>query len=141
MSQTTDVTLDGAGYMLAPGGYQRSQDGIAEGRTGRVAMQDFFGGQRRALQLERDRGWGGIGTGAALDGQGVVPWPHVESAALAATSAVPSAATPIPTATVNDHVYFAIGPRLYRTVALTAAAWAAPVEVWASGGAAITSLA
>jgi hypothetical protein len=141
MTQTTDIELDGAGYMLAPGGYRRSQDGIAEGRTGRVTMQDFFGGQRRALQLERDRGWGGIGTGAALDGQGVVPWPHVEAATLAATSAVPSATAPIPTATVNDHVYFAIGSRLYRTVALTAAAWGEPVEVWTSGGAAITSLA
>ncbi len=141
MSQSTDIVLDGAGYMLAPGGYRRSQDGIAEGRTGRVTMQDFFGGQRRALQLERDRGWGGIGTGAALDGQGVAPWPHVESASLAPTSAIPDANQSIPTATVNDHVFFAIGATLYRTVALSAPAWAAPIEVWDSGGPAITSLA
>ena len=53
-TQTTDIVLDGAGYMLAPGGYRRSQDGIAEGRTGRVTMQDFFGGQRRALRGHRD---------------------------------------------------------------------------------------
>jgi hypothetical protein len=142
MPEPTDITLAGAGYMLAPGGYQRSQDGIAEGRTGRVTMQDFFGGQRRALQLERDRGWGGIRTGGALDGQGVAPWPHITAASLSATSEIPSASTPIPTATVNDHVFFAIGSRLYRTVELTATAWAAPDEVWsAPGDVAITSLA
>ena len=141
MTQPTDIVLDGAGYMLAPGGYRRSQDGIAEGRTGRVTMQDFFGGQRRALQLERDRGWGGIGTGAALDGQGVAPWPRVETAALDGSSEIPDATTPIPTATVNDHVFFAIGPKLYRTVALSASAWAVPTEVWNSGGPAITALA
>ena len=141
MTQPTDIVLDGAGYMLAPGGYRRSQDGIAEGRTGRVTMQDFFGGQRRALQLERDRGWGGIGTGAALDGQGVAPWPRVETAALDGSSEIPDATTPIPTATVNDHVFFAIGPKLYRTIALSVSAWAVPTEVWDSGGPAITALA
>jgi hypothetical protein len=141
MPQTTDIVLDGAGYMLAPGGYRRAQDGVAEGRTGRVTMQDFFGGQRRALQLERDRGWGGIGTGAALDGQGVAPWPHIETTALDPTSEIPDAETPIPTATVNDHVFFAIGAKLYRTVALSAPAWAPPAEVWDSGGPTITSLA
>ncbi len=141
MTQPTDIVLDGAGYMLAPGGYRRSQDGIAEGRTGRVSMQDFFGGQRRALQLERDRGWGGIGTGAALDGQGVAPWPRVETAALDGSSEIPDATTPIPTATVNDHVFFAIGPKLYRTIALSVSAWAVPTEVWDSGGPAITALA
>jgi hypothetical protein len=104
-------------------------------------MQDFFGGQRRALQLERDRGWAGIGTGAALDGQGVAPWPHIETTTLDASSEIPDAGTPIPTATVNDHVFFAIGPTLYRTAALSAAAWAAPAEVWNSGGPSITSLA
>ena len=142
MSQATDITLDGAGYMLAPGGYQRSQDGIAEGRTGRVVMRDFFGGQLRALQLERDRGWGGIGTGPALDGQGVAPWPHVTTTSLATTSEMPNADAPIPTTTVNEHVFFAIGSRLYRTVALDATTWSAPVEVWDAGtGITITALA
>jgi hypothetical protein len=141
MPQDTDITLDGAGYMLAPGGYERSQDGIAEGRTGRIVMQDFFGGQHRALQLERDRGWGGIGTGPALDGQGVAPWPRIAAAALDPASQIPSATAPIPSATVNDHVFFAVGSRLYRTAALSSAVWSAPVEVWASGGPAITSLA
>lgn len=140
MPETTDITLDGAGYMLAPGHYRRSQDGIAEGRTGRIAMQDFYGGQRRALQLERDRGWGGIGTGPALDGQGVIPWPHISQASLPPGSTPPSAATPIPTATVSDHVFFGIGSHLYRTASFSAATWSQPDEVWAAG-ATITSLA
>jgi hypothetical protein len=56
MPQTTDIVLDGAGYMVLPGSYRRMQDGVAEGRMGRINLSDFFGGQRRALQLERDRG-------------------------------------------------------------------------------------
>lgn len=140
MPETTDFTLDGAGYMLVPGHYRRSQDGIAEGRTGRIVMQDFFGGQHRALQLERDRGWGGIGTGPALDGQGVMPWPHITDDALAPGSALPSATTPIPTATVNDHVFFAVGSHLYRSASLSAATWSEPDDIW-DAGATITSLA
>ena len=67
--QATDVTIGGAGYMVAPGSYGRTQDGMAEGRTGRIVMRDFFGGQRRALQLERDRGWDAAGVGPAYFGQ------------------------------------------------------------------------
>lgn len=142
MPETTDITLDNAGYMLAPGAYQRSQDGAPEGRTGRIVMRDFFGGQRRAIQLERDRGWGGIRTGPSLDGQGIVPWPHLASSALNAASEIPSASTPIPTATVNAYVFFAIGSRLYRTTSLSASNWATPAEVWDAGsGKTITSLA
>ncbi len=142
MSETTDISLDNAGYMLTPGAYQRSQDGMAEGRTGRIVMQDFFGGQHRALQLERDRGWAGIGTGPALDGQGIVPWPHIASSSLDGGSQVPSASTPVPTATVNEYVFFAIGSILYRTTALTATTWSTPAEVWNAGiGVTITSLA
>jgi transcriptional regulator with XRE-family HTH domain len=69
MPQTTDVEIGGAGYMLAPGTYRREQDGLPEGRPGRVVVRDFFGGQRRAVQLERDRGWDGLGVGPAYDGQ------------------------------------------------------------------------
>jgi len=141
MPEITDITLDGAGYMLAPGAYQRSQDGMPEGRTGRIVMKDFFGGQHRALQLERDRGWGGIGTGPALDGQGVAPWPHITTDSLPVDSEIPSTSSPIPTATVNEYIFFAIGPILYRTTALSASSWTTPVEVWDSGSVAITSLA
>lgn len=140
MPEITDITLDGAGYMLVPGHYRRSQDGMAEGRTGRIVMQDFYGGQRRALQMERDRGWGGIGTGPALDGQGVVPWPHITEATLPAGSPVPAASTPIPTAVVNDHVFFAIGTKLLRTASISSPTWSEPVVVW-DAGTPITSLA
>jgi len=67
---TTDVVLAGAGYMVAPGTYKRGQDGVAEGRTGRVGIRDFFGGNHRAFQLERDRaGWVSLGVGPAFGGQ------------------------------------------------------------------------
>ena len=70
MAQATDIVLNGAGYMLAPGTYKRTQDGVAEGRTGRVTIRDFFGGGHRAYQLERDRaGWDGEGIGPAFGGQ------------------------------------------------------------------------
>ena len=142
MPETTDITLDAAGYMLAPGAYQRSQDGMPEGRTGRIVMQDFFGGQHRALQLERDRGWDGIGTGPALDGQGIVPWPHITSASLAVDSEIPSSTTPIPSTIVNEYIFFGIGAKLYRTTSLTSSSWSTPVEVWDAGaGITITSLA
>src|SRR5690606_22967274 len=65
----------------------------------------------------------------------------VETSALDGSSEIPDATTPIPTATVNDHVFFAIGPKLYRTIALSVSAWAVPTEVWDSGGPAITALA
>src|SRR5262245_66541121 len=75
MPQPYDIELDGAGYMIAPGTYRRVSDGMPEGRTGRVVVKDFFGGQRRALQMERDRSWDSEGVGPALFGQGVEPWP------------------------------------------------------------------
>ncbi len=142
MPESTDISLDNAGYMLAPGVYQRTQDGMAEGRTGRIVMRDFFGGQHRALQLERDRGWDGIGTGPALDGQGVVPWPLIASTSLATGGPTPLASTPVPTATVNEYVFFAIGGKLYRTTQLIATTWTTPAEVWDAGtGITISSLA
>jgi hypothetical protein len=53
MPQSSDIVLDGTPYMLAPGSYRRASAGLPEGRTGRVAISDFVGGQRRAMQLER----------------------------------------------------------------------------------------
>ncbi len=69
MPQLTDVEIGGAGYMLAPGSYRRMQEGLAEGRPGRVMQRDFFAGSRRAVQLERDRGFDGLGVGPAFQGQ------------------------------------------------------------------------
>ena len=148
MAQKTDIVLDGAGYMLvAEGGsasaYVRAQDGMAEGRTGRIQVRDFFGGQRRAFQLERDRGGDGLAVGPALGGQGVTPWPAMGMAALSTAGGVslPSAGAPIPAVTIGNHVFFARGRYLYRTVALTATGWGAETQVWDAGvGKTITSL-
>lgn len=70
MAQPTDIVIEGAGYMIVPGHYTRSQDGAPEGRTGRISFRDFFGGLRRHLQLERDRGFDGLNAGPVLGGPG-----------------------------------------------------------------------
>ncbi len=79
MPQPTDVRIAGTDYMLAPGAgaYRRGSDGLPEGRARRVVLRDFFGGQRRAFQLERDRGWDGLVVRGTLGGQGIEPWPHL----------------------------------------------------------------
>lgn len=137
MGQRTDVVLDGAGYMLVPGtgpaAYTRSQDGIAEGRTGRIALRDFFGGQRRAIQLERDKAFDGMAVGPALDGQGIAPWGRMTAnVAVPALTTLPSAATRVPSAFVRDRLYFAVGSRLYRGPHRDGV-WAAPVLEWDAG--------
>jgi hypothetical protein len=140
MPQQTDIELDGAGYMVAPGTYKRMQDGMAEGRTGRVIVKDFFGGQRRALQLERDRGWDSEGVGPALFGQGVEPWPYRESYTDGALSTVTTIRSPHLVA--GDRVYIAVGQYLYRSVALSASSWGNFTQVYAAGaGKTITALA
>ncbi len=75
MTETYDVTLSGTGYMVKPGAYQRFQDGQTEGRVGRVRVFDFYGGGKRAAQLERDRFWTGVGAWPTLDSQGVIAGP------------------------------------------------------------------
>src|SRR5690606_30476886 len=110
------------GYMLVPGSgashagaYTRSQDGIAEGRTGRIALRDFFGGQRRAIQLERDKAFDGMAVGPALDGQGVAPWGRMTTGvAVPAMTTSPSVDVRVPSAFVRDRLFFAVGSRLYK---------------------------
>lgn len=115
MAQTTDVIINGAGYMLQPGTYKRLQDGFPEGNTQRTTQSDFFGGQRRALQLERDTFFGSVGVGPALGGQGVKPWTNTNiSTAYAPITTMPSHETRVPHVIVRDYVYFAIDKRLYR---------------------------
>ena len=149
MAQKTDIVLDGAGYMLVGEGgtqspYVRAQDGMAEGRTGRIQVRDFFGGQRRAFQLERDRGGDGLAVGPALGGQGVTPWPAMGTTTLSTAGGAPLPAVdvPIPAVTIGGYVFVARGRYLYRTVALTATSWGAETQVWDAGaGKAITGLA
>lgn len=130
MSQPTDITLDGAGYMLVPGTYTRSQDGAAEGRTGRVVLRDFFGGQRRAIQLERDRSFGGVSVGPALDGQGVQPWgARITSSPISTLTNVPTIGQHIPHAFVNDHLYFAIDRQLFASPT-SSGGWTSPTVAY-----------
>lgn len=143
MTQASDIVLNGDSYMLVPaapgargtggGAYTRSQDGMDEGRTGRIAQTDFFGGLGRALQLERDRGWDGATVGPALGGQGVRPWPFTASSAWAASGPVADPGWPYPAVQIGDYVYIGYGQYLYRTVTLDASAWAAPTMVYDAG--------
>jgi hypothetical protein len=140
MSQTTDIVLDGAGYMVVPGSYRRMQDGLPEGRTGRISLSDFFGGQRRALQLERDRGWDAEGVGPTLFGQGVEPWPFLQSH----TDNVITTVTTVraPHLVVGDNAYVAVGRFLYKSVGLSTSSWGDFTQVGDVGaGKTITRLA
>ncbi|HWV24101.1 MAG TPA: hypothetical protein VNZ58_07915 [Thermomicrobiales bacterium] len=126
MPQATDIVLDGAGYMIVPGSYTRGQDGAPEGRTGRVSFRDFFGGQRRHLQLERDRAFDGLRVGPALNGQGVQPWPAKNGGfSLPAGVTMPSASTRVPAAIVRGRMYFALGQHILECVA-PGSAWVTP---------------
>ncbi|MDQ3656814.1 MAG: hypothetical protein M3457_17285 [Chloroflexota bacterium] len=141
MTQASDIVLNGDSYMLVPargreGGttsYTRSQDGMDEGRTGRIAQTDFFGGLGRALQLERDRGWDGATVGPALGGQGVRPWPFTTSSVWAASGPAADAAWPYPAVQIGDYVYVGYGQYLYRTVALATTTWSAPTMLYDAG--------
>ncbi|MGI8485495.1 MAG: hypothetical protein ACR2OU_14680, partial [Thermomicrobiales bacterium] len=146
MPQATDIVLDGAGYMVATGAssYTRAQDGMAEGRTARIQIRDFFGGQHRAFQLERDRGGDSLAIGPAYGGQGVMPWPFATTSTLATGSDLPAitTATTIPAVTIGNYVFFARGRYLFRTVALNASTWSTETQVWDAGaGKAIADLA
>ena len=122
MPQTTDIVLDGTPYMLVPGSYRRGSAGPPEGRTGRMTIADFVGGQRRALQLERDTSWDSPGVGPAFFGQGVEPWPwsapHTDSVLRPVT-----AGQRVHAQALANAIYLGIGRYVYRTVALSAGSW------------------
>ncbi len=141
MPQQSDIVLGGTPYMLVPGSYRRGAAGTPEGRAGRVTMVDFVGGQRRALQLERDTGWDSAGVGPAFFGQGVEPWPW--SAAYTDTVLRPvMAGQRVHTQPLGDAIYLGIGRYVYRTVSLAAGSWANLTQVADLGaGADITGLA
>lgn len=140
--QSTDLVLGGLGYMVLPGSYRRMSDGEAEGRGGVWVQRDFVGGQRRALQLERDRGWDAEGVGPALGGQGVEPWPYNTSNTDGAIVTAPTSSVVAHHAVAGNNVYIGIGRYLYRSVALTAGAWANLTQIAEMGaGNTITDLA
>ncbi|MGI8475412.1 MAG: hypothetical protein ACR2OO_03445 [Thermomicrobiales bacterium] len=124
MPQATDIVLDGAGYMVLPGSYSRRANVEPDGRVGRWVQRDFVGGQRRAMQLERDAGWDSPAVGPALRGQGVEPWPFTVGNTDSAILATPSTTTKPRSCVVGSLVYIGIGRYLYKSVALSAAGWA-----------------
>jgi hypothetical protein len=128
MTQSTDVVLAGDGYMVAPGTYRRMSDGVSEGGPGRIVLRDFVGGQRRAIQLEAERGWDSEGVGSVLFGQGVEPWPFGTSFADPVIG-VPTVTTRIVAMLLGDAIYVGIGRFLYRSVALSASGWSAFAQV------------
>jgi hypothetical protein len=145
MPQSADIVLNGDPYMLAPGksrgGYTRTQDGIDEGRTGRVSQTDFFGGTRRPYQLENDRGWDSTLVGPVYGGQGVHPWPFLETRAMGGSDPLFSATDPYPSLVLRDYVYVGLGQYLYRTAAISAGTWSTPTQVYDAGsGNVITGL-
>ena len=128
MPQVADIVLDGVAYMLVPGSYRRGSAGLPEGRSGRVVISDFVGGQRRALQLERDTSWDSPGVGPALFGQGIEPWPfgasHTDGVVIPVSTAMR-----VHTFTLGNAVYLGIGRYVYRTVALSAGSWSSLTQV------------
>lgn len=121
MTAITDITLDGVGYMVVPGSYRRGGDGAPDTRAGEIVQTDFYGGQRRALQLERDRGWDAIGVGPALGGQGVEPWPWTTSHADSTIATVTTVRAPH--LVLDPYAYIAVGRFLFRSVDLSASSW------------------
>jgi hypothetical protein len=141
MVQLGDVELTGQPYMVVPESYRRMADGPPEGRTGRIVINDFVGGQRRALQLERESSWDAAGVGPAFFGQGIEPWPftatHVDG-----TIQPVSSAQRVHGIVVGNHAYLGAGRCLYRSVALNAGSWVDLTQVADLGaGRAITGLA
>lgn len=137
MTQATDIVLNGDSYMLIATsgreGYRRSQDGIDEGRTGRVTQTDFFGGTGRALQLERDRGFSSLEVGPTLGGQGIVPWPFLDSVSLPLGTPNGTPDWEYPHAIIRDHLYLGIGQYLYKSAALSAGSWSPPTLIYDAG--------
>src|SRR5688500_16165021 len=116
MPQSTDIVLGGDGYMVSPGSYRRMSVGVQGGAQGRIVLWAYVGGQRRAIQLEAERGWDSEGVGSVLGGQGVEPWQYATDFADGAI-ATSTTATRIPSFLLGVAVYIGIGRYLYRSVA------------------------
>ncbi len=129
MTQATDIVLAGVGYMVVPGSYQRASAGEPEGRSGRWVQREFIGGQRRALQLERDAGWDGLSVGPALRGQGVEPWPFTIASIETNLAVTASSTRRARSAIVGANPFIGLDRYLYRGPALTASSWSLLTQV------------
>lgn len=129
MTQSTDIVLAGVGYMVVPGSYQRASAGEPEGRSGRWVQREFIGGQRRALQLERDAGWDGLSVGPALRGQGVEPWPFATTSVETNLVVTASSTRRARGVIVGANPFIGLDRYLYRGPALTPGSWSLLTQV------------
>ena len=122
MPATTDVIIAGAGYMVAPGTYSRTQDGLAEGpdRDGWPSTTSSAGsGGHFSLS----------GTAAGMPRAPAPPTPVRASShgPLPPATPTPSSRTVTtiraPHLVAGDYAYLAVGRFLYRSVALNAGSW------------------
>lgn len=134
MAQSSDIVLNGDPYMIVgKPGYVRAQDGMDEGRARRLVQTDFFGGSRRAIQLERDRFFSSHEVGPALGGQGVTAWPFKDTITLPAAADVGSAANEYPHCLIRDHMYFAVNTKLFKSASLSAGIYNPPTMIYDAG--------
>lgn len=129
MPEPADITINGALYMLAPGGYERGAEAPAPVKPGRLSLSTFNLGlgwaQDDQLPVgQGGGGWSGLNVHAAQGGSGLEPWPLLTAWTDAGLLDTPSSAARIGAVVAGDRVYIHNNLRLYRTVALTAGAWA-----------------
>ncbi|MCO5216168.1 MAG: hypothetical protein M9934_14125 [Thermomicrobiales bacterium] len=79
-----------------------------------MSITDFFGGQHRHLQLERDQFGDSLAVGPALNGQGVIPWGISGSATIPGSPTLPDKDKPLPHVILRDYLYFTSGATLYK---------------------------
>lgn len=124
MPQATDVLINGAGYMIEPGTYERSGDAEPERRSGRWKQTDFIGGMNRALQLEQDTAWIDAGVGPALRGQGVEPWPYIlQYGDAGIVNRTVTLGQRAPSTIAGTRAYYGNGRYFYETPPLTNPTW------------------
>lgn len=119
MAERFDVTLDGQGYMLAPGSYRRQQAGVALAGGTRRVVQHRWRGALRGLAEATDRYWASVGLRPLQDGEALGPGPR-ERAALVVTGLDPFAKRFGVLA--NGQPYFVAGQALWRVESVAGSA-------------------
>lgn len=118
-----DIALNGAGYTVLPGSYQKRSATPGAAETRRLSLGPFGGGQRQALVTREPQGWDTPGIGPVFEGQGVEPFPN--------STSFGDAMSDTPTTTLRAHgaltgnaAYVSLGRRIYKSVNF-GAAWSA----------------
>lgn len=128
-----EILLNGNPYSIMPGSYKRMGDQYDGAASGTWSQTDFFGGMRRPIQLERDRGGNGLCVNAQLGGMGIEPWPFKDTTADATLAT--AGTVRIPSIIAGNNCYVAINQFLYKSVALNASSWGAWTLVYTTPGA------